>query len=153
MVRFGYLLLLSSICGGLLPAGDEKVVFRSDVALMRVDAQVVDRGNRAITGLTREDFILRDEGHKQEIRNFASEDMPLDVLFLLDVSASMRPHVQRIADAAHQALTVLGEDERMAIMVFDTSARVRMPFRKGRANVEREFDNLLRQETFRGGTH
>lgn len=152
MIRWGCLLSLVCVCAGPLAADDEKIVFRSDVALMRVDARVVDRGNRTITGLARGDFILRDDGHKQEIRNFGSEDMPLDVLFLLDVSASMRPHVQRIADAAHEALTVMRDDDRMAIMVFDTSPRIRMPFRKGRLNVEREFENLLRQESFHGGT-
>ena len=56
---------------------------------MRVDAQVVDRGNRTITGLRVSDFILREEGRPQEIRNFASENMPVDVLLLLDVSPSV----------------------------------------------------------------
>ncbi len=135
-----------------MASADDTVVFRSDVSLIRVDAQVVDRNNRAITGLGPDDFVLRDEGIVREIRNFAREDMPLDVLLLLDVSASMRPHVERIASAAHQALTVLGEDDRVGIMVFDRSTRLRMPFRKGRSNVEREMDSLLRHETFHGGT-
>src|SRR6266542_6336334 len=75
----------------------QDVVFRSDVALVRVDAQVLDRSNRAVTGLSAADFVLREEGRQQEIRNFASENMPVDVLLLLDVSASMRPHVETIA--------------------------------------------------------
>ena len=128
------------------------IVFRSDVALVRVDAQVVDRDNRAITHLRQEDFIVREEGRPAAIRNFASEDMPIDVLFLLDVSASMRPHVQRIADASGQALTVLAKDDRMGIMVFDRATRVRLPFSNSRQDVQREFDRLLRQERFNGGT-
>ncbi len=153
MTRLGCLFLITVSCSGwLATADDTNVVFRSDVSLFRVDAQVVDRGNRAITGLRMDDFILRDEGKVQQIRNFASEDMPLDVLFLLDVSASMRPHVERIADAAHEALRVLSDEDRFGIIVFDRMARVRMPFRKGRANVERELNTLLRQESFHGGT-
>jgi VWFA-related protein len=135
-----------------LTAQEPDVVFRSDVSLVRVDAQVVDRDNRAITGLRVSDFILREDGRPQPIRNFASENMPVDVLFLLDVSASMRPHVQRIADAAHQALRVLADQDRMAIMVFDRQTRLRMPFRASRRDVEREFEALLDHETFRGGT-
>ena len=46
--------------------------------------------------------------------------MPIDILLLLDVSASMRPHVERMADAAHDALRVLADNDRVAIMVFDT---------------------------------
>ena len=133
-------------------AGEPSVVFRSDVSLVRVDAQVVDGTNRAITGLRAEDFILREDGKRQEIRNFSSERMPVDVLLLLDVSGSMRPHVERIASAAHQALRVLGEQDRVAIMVFDRSTRVRLPFRSNRGDIEHAFEQLLYEETFNGGT-
>jgi uncharacterized protein with von Willebrand factor type A (vWA) domain len=64
----------------------------------------------------------------------------VDFLLLLDVSGSMRPQVQRLASAAHSALRVLGRDDRVAIMVFDRSTRVRMKFRSGEGNVERELE-------------
>ena len=149
-----HLSLLAITAATLLPAfGDEtNVVFRSDVSLVRVDVQVLDRENRAITGLQAEDFVLRDEGRVQQIRNFSSENMPLDVLFLFDVSASMRPHVERIASAAHDAFRVLGDNDRVAIMVFDRAMRVRMPFRTGKLEVERELERMLRDESFHGGT-
>ncbi len=130
---------------------DEPVTFRSDVSLVRVDVQVMD-GSRAVTGLHAEDFILRENGRVREIRNFASEKMPIDVLFLLDVSASMRPHVQRIASAARQALNVLSDKDRVGIMVFDRATRVRLQFRENHDDIDREFQNVLRQESFRGGT-
>jgi VWFA-related protein len=134
------------------PPQDADVVFHSDVSLVRIDAQVVDSSNRSITHLNVEDFVLRANGQVVPIRNFASENMPVDVLFLLDVSASMRPHVQRIADASGQALTVLGKDDRMGIMVFDRSTRVRLSFNSSRQDVQRGFDRLLREERFNGGT-
>ncbi len=147
--------LLCAVSGGaLLPAAaaDDNITFRSDVSLVRVDAQVLDSTNRAVTGMRAEDFVLREEGRVQPIRNFSNENMPVDVLLLFDVSASMRPHVQRIASAAHQALSVLGETDRVGIMVFDRSTRVRLSMRSNRSEVERELENMLRQETFRGGT-
>ena len=152
MSRAAYLLLLASALGTGLSAGDDDLVFRSDVSLVRVDAQVVDSTNRAITHLHAGDFVLREDGKVVPIRNFASENMPVDVLFLLDVSASMRPHVQRIADASGQALTELGKDDRMGIMVFDRSTRVRLSFNSNRQDVQHEFDRLLRDERFNGGT-
>jgi VWFA-related protein len=146
------ILLACALQTGALAGDDDDPVFHSDVSLVRVDAQVVDSGNRAITHLHAGDFILREDGKVVPIRNFASENMPLDVLFLLDVSASMRPHVQRIADASGQALTVLGREDRMGIMVFDRNTRVRLPFNSSPQEVQREFDRLLRQERFNGGT-
>jgi VWFA-related protein len=133
-------------------AAQGDVVFRSDVSLVRVDAQVVDREQRTITGLNAEDFVLRENGQPQEIRNFAREDMPVDILLLLDVSGSMRPHVERIASAAREAMMVLGRQDRIGVMVFDRVTRLRLPFRANRQEVEGALEALLRQETFNGGT-
>ena len=134
-------------------ADDETVVFHSDVSLARVDAQVVDGSNRTITGLRADDFVLREDGKPQPIRNFASENMPIDILLLLDVSASMRPHVQRMADAAHDALRVLADKDRVGIMVFDTYTRVRLGFRSNRSDINRGLSDVLNDERFNGGTH
>jgi VWFA-related protein len=130
----------------------EEVTFRSDVNLVRVDAQVVDRSNRAITGLTAADFVVRERGEVREIKSFAAEDMPLDVLFLIDVSGSMRPHVERVAAASDAALRLLNKEDRIALLVFDRRTRVRMPFRQNRRDLPAIFDNLLRDENFGGGT-
>jgi VWFA-related protein len=113
------LLLLAGIAMYPAAAAEDNVVFRSDVSLVRVDTQVVDRANRAITGLRAEDFILREQGRPLPIRNFASEKIPVDVVLLLDVSASMRPHIERIASAAHEAFRALRDEDRIAIMVFE----------------------------------
>ncbi len=145
-------LVLALAAGGLLSADQGDIVFRSDVALIRVDTQVVDRDKRPITGLQAQDFILLDNGRPQQIRNFAREEMPVDVVLLLDVSGSMRTQVERIASASHQAFRVLGKDDRVAIMVFDRSTRLRLPFRNSRDDVESAFERLLSQEDFDGGT-
>ncbi|MGA8598562.1 MAG: VWA domain-containing protein, partial [Bryobacteraceae bacterium] len=136
-----------------LIAKDDQPVFRSDVSLSRVDAQVLDRDGRAVTGLGVRDFVLRVNGKPVPIRNFASENMPIDVLLLLDVSGSMKPHVQRIASAAREALNVLTDKDRIAIMVFDTMTHVRLPFRSDHDEVTNALDRLLRSERFNGGTH
>ncbi len=133
-------------------AKDDPVVFKSDVAMTRVDAQVLDHDGRAITGLQLHDFVLRLNGRVLPIRNFASENMPIDILLLLDVSGSMQPHVERIASAAQQALNVLAPKDRVAIMIFDTSTRLRLPFRNNHSDVTSELNHLLRFERFNGGT-
>lgn len=143
------------LCAAALAAiaQEDHVTFRSDVSLVRVDVQVLDRGGRAVTGLRQQDFVLREQGKIREIRNFASEDMPLDVLLLMDVSGSMRINVERLASAAQQAFQALGPDDRVGLMVFDRRARTRMPFRpRTSAEVMNSLDRLLNDESFRGGT-
>src|SRR5215831_6504092 len=99
MNRPACLLPIAIAAGALLIAApdDHEVVFHSDVSLVRIDAQVVDRDNRAIGDLNVEDFVLLEEGRKQAIKAFEREDMPVDVVLLLDVSASMEPHIARIS--------------------------------------------------------
>src|SRR5215469_4912259 len=157
MMRANYLSsLVMSGCLGVtalaaLAWADDPVVFRSDVALVRVEAQVTDRSNRTITGLGPQDFVVREGGAVQKIQSVDSENVPIDLLLLLDVSASMRPHIQRISAASHDALRQMRADDRIAIMVFDRSTRVRMGFGNSQ-DGERELERLLYSETFRGGT-
>jgi VWFA-related protein len=146
------LLVLFALAAGVSLAADGDTVFHSDVSLVRVDTQVVDRDNHAVTGLHAEDFVLRDEGRPQPISNFSSEEMPVDLLLLLDVSRSMQPHIKHVASAAHKAFQVLRDQDRVAIMVFDRQARLRLPYRFSRDEAERELTALLKNEAFDGGT-
>jgi len=154
MLRVACSLLVAYSGGSLLSAspGDSEAVFRTDVSLVRIDAQVVDESNRVIPDLRVDDFVLREDGHIQPIRQFAHEGVPLNVLLLLDVSMSMGPHVQRIAQASRQALTVLDQSDRMGIMVFDRFTRLRLPLSDSRQDWRGEIDRLLWEERFNGGT-
>lgn len=138
-----------AICAG---AAEDEVIFRSDVSLVRVDVQVMDSRREAVTGLDRENFVLRESGRVREIRNFAAEKMPVDILLLLDVSGSMRPHLEQVARASRGALSVLGADDRVGVMVFDRATRLRSGFRPQPREAAGELDRLLDQERFNGGT-
>jgi hypothetical protein len=113
----------------------------------------MDRSQRPVSGLVKEDFVLRQNGKSIPIREVGYEDLPVDVLFLLDVSGSMQVHIQRVADAAHEAMGVLGDQDRVGIMVFDTRTRVRLPFKQDLKEVARKLDGVVRSESFNGGTN
>src|SRR5687768_16926081 len=105
----------------------DETTFRGGVAVVRVDAQVLN-GNAAVTGLTRDDFIVREEGRPQPIRYFGSDELSIDVLLLLDVSTSMSSHVSRVVEEAHAALGILRPGDRVGAMVFDREFRLRLPY-------------------------
>ena len=134
--------LLASMSVGAR-AQDDAPVFRSDVRLVRVDAQVVDGSNRAITVLQAGDFRLIENGRKRQIKNFLAEDMPVDVLLLLDVSGSMRPNLEVVERASSEALRVLAAGDRVAIMTFTRGTRVRLPFRENKQEVQRALSDLI----------
>ena len=118
----------------------------------RIDVQVLDRDLRAVANLTEEDFLLRRGAETLPIRNFSYQQVPVDVLLLLDVSGSMRPQVERVASASNRALRVLSNKDRVAIMVFTTRARVSMKFAEDRDEIESKLHQTVNNASFIGGT-
>jgi VWFA-related protein len=103
------------------------VTFKSAVANVRVDAQVIQDGN-VITDLTARDFTVREDDRPQQIVYFGREKEPLSLLLLLDVSGSMRKHVEQVADVARQSLRFLRPSDRVAVMVFARESQIRKEF-------------------------
>lgn len=147
--------ILAALALAVLPglqAQDDAPVFRSDVRLVRVDAQVVDASNKAILNLQARDFHLIENSRNRQIKNFLAEDMPVDVLLLLDVSGSMRPNLELLSRASNEALRVLAAGDRVAIMTFDRGTKVHLPFRENKQDVQSALSSLLDRERFNGGT-
>jgi VWFA-related protein len=51
---------------------------------------VVDQHGRVVTGLTRDDFTVYDNGERQQIQLFTADDVPWTVGLVIDSSSSMR---------------------------------------------------------------
>jgi Ca-activated chloride channel family protein len=62
---------------------------RVNVKLVLVPVTVTDSLNRPVTGLNKEDFALLEGDKAQDIRYFSSEDAPISIGVLLDISRSM----------------------------------------------------------------
>lgn len=134
------------------PPHEDTPTFHSDVRLVRVDAQVVDAANKTILDLRARDFRLIENGRNRQIKNFLAEEMPVDVLLLLDVSGSMRPNLEHLERASNEALRVLASGDRVAIMTFGRNTRVMLPFRESKQEVQSALTRLLDQERFNSGT-
>lgn len=135
----------------LAPAQDD-TVFRAGVALVHVDAQVTGPDGRILTGFTKDDFRVFDDGKEQAIVNFSAEEQPLDLILLFDVSGSMRPVVERVAASARQAFQELRPGDRVSVMVFNSRSRVVAPFTEDLDAVDRTIREDVLQGRFGGGT-
>jgi Mg-chelatase subunit ChlD len=143
------------IAWALLRAGalsaQESPVFRTDVSLVHVDAGVVADG-RIVTGLTKGDFVIKDEAEPQAIVHFAAEDEPLDLILLFDTSGSMMPAISKVAAAGREALNELRAGDRVAVSVFSFRSRIILPFTEDFAVVERTIREDVAGKRFGGGT-
>jgi VWFA-related protein len=125
-------------------------IFRSAVALVRVDAQVTD-GATAIDGLQKEDFTITDNGKTRPILYCSQDEQSLDLMLLFDISESMFPGIRRLAASAHTALTELRQGDRVAIADFNTQAFLMAPFNDNLQEVEESVSRVV-DLRFGGGT-
>ena len=71
-----------------------------DVDIVLATVTVTDRNGRYVTGLEKENFKLAEDKVPQEISYFSSEDIPLSVGIILDVSGSMKDKLKTAVEAA-----------------------------------------------------
>ncbi len=89
-----------------------------DSAIVRVNIGVVDQRGRPITSLDKDNFVLFEDGVKQEISRFEYTSAPFSVVMLLDMSGSTRSFRQNIQLSAARFLDALASDDRVAVVEF-----------------------------------
>jgi Ca-activated chloride channel homolog len=101
--RNSIILLVLAVLG----SGVASAQFSSGVNLVEVYAAVTDRAGNPVTGLTREDFTVLEDGRPQAVSAFAEGDFPLSVALAVDRSFSMG--AKQLPTAISAARTFLGE--------------------------------------------
>jgi VWFA-related protein len=127
------------------------ITFRSGVSNVRVDAQVVE-GSELIKDLTQQDFVVSEEGQRQDILYFGRDAEPVSLFLLLDVSGSMQKYVEQVARVAREALRYLKPGDRVAVMVFSKGTLVKHNFTGDLDAVARDIKNAVWDERLGSGT-
>jgi VWFA-related protein len=100
---------------------DEGDVVRVETQLVSVPAVVTSRGGRPMSGLRAENFVVYEDGQKQNIANFGTTQAPFEIALLLDTSGSTRADVVLIRQAANAFIDALRPGDRVAVVAFDTT--------------------------------
>jgi len=109
-------------------------VFKVTTDIVVVDAQVVHKKTgRPIGALKREDFQLLEDGVRQNIAYFSQNELPLSIVFLFDLTESVRPVLKPLAEGALAALQHLKPEDETAVMVYSASAQLLQDFTTERA--------------------
>ncbi len=123
-------------------AQDAVPQFSSAVQLVEVYASVTD-ANGSVTGLTRNDFELFEDGRRREIEAFAAGEFPLTLALGIDRSFSMAGERIRLAKQASRAfLSALGPQDRSMVMAIGNEADVIAPLSTNRAAQLRAIDDV-----------
>ena len=104
----------------------------SPFAIVSVPVTVSDREGRYISGLKKEDFNIFEDGVRQNVALFATEDEPLSVALLLDTSASTKDVLDKIKSAARDFIELLNPKDQCQIATFDSNVKFLNPFTSDR---------------------
>jgi VWFA-related protein len=118
-------------------------VVKVDVDLVTIDALVLQKNTaRVVGGLKKEDFILLEDGSKQEITHFSQDTLPLSVLLLIDRGGCLDPFGDKVHRAASDAIARLKPADEVAVMTYHDTTRLLQPFTRNRSLVDDALDRI-----------
>jgi Ca-activated chloride channel homolog len=93
-------------------------VVKSKVDLVLVPVTVTDPMNRLVTGLDKENFLVFEGKEAQEVRNFSSEDAPVSLGVIFDMSGSMSSKIERAREAVIEFFKTANPQDEFFLIAF-----------------------------------
>lgn len=109
--------------------------FRGGVDFVPLQVTVTDRTGRYVTDLTRDDFVVLEDGVKQDVA-FFDTGIPLALALLLDTSASMEGKLATAQEAATGFVRRLQPGDVASVVDFDSRVRMLHGFTNDRVALE-----------------
>ena len=101
-------------------AAQQQPTFRARTEAVTVDVNVRDKSRKTILGLTAADFVILDNGVRQEVDSVSYGKLPVDVTIGLDVSFSVTGDVlERLRRAVVQLMGDLVKGDRLKLVLFN----------------------------------
>jgi Ca-activated chloride channel family protein len=135
---------------GQLPSSqkDDVFVFKKEVDEVTLHATVVDDHFHPITGLTKNDFSVLENGTPQKITSFRNEDIPVALGIVIDNSGSMRDKRPQVNAAAVNLVKSSNPQDQVFVVNFNEEYFLDQDYT---GSVPKLKDALERIES-RGGT-
>ena len=91
---------------------------RVNVDMVLVPVTITDPSDRPVLGLAKDNFVVLDNGEKQEIENFSCEDAPISVGIIFDISGSMAHKIGKARDAVVEFLKSANPEDEFFLIAF-----------------------------------
>ncbi len=125
------------------PAGDVDPSLKThtkpiikDVDLVLVSATVTDPMNRLVTGLEKDNFLLMEGDKSQPILHFSSEDAPISLGVIFDVSGSMSDKIQKARDAVVEFFKTANPQDEFFMITFADRPELLADFTKSVEEIQ-----------------
>ncbi len=101
---------------------------KKDVDLVLVPVTITDPMNRLVTGLEKDNFQLTDNGQPQTIRHFSSEDAPISLGVIFDISGSMADKIDKSRQAVVEFFRTANPQDEFFLITFSEKPEVLVDF-------------------------
>jgi VWFA-related protein len=101
--------------------------FRSQANLVVLQVAVLDKRSMLVPGLTEQQFVVYEDGVKQNVKFFVSEDRPVAVGLVVDNSTSMMNKRAAVAAAADAFAMSCNPDDALFTMNFNERSWLGLP--------------------------
>lgn len=110
-------------------------VIKVETNLVQLNVGVVDRQGRAITNLSRNDFVIYENDVRQTIQNFEPTTTPFSLVLLVDMSGSTLGFRQTLKQSALRFIDALAPEDRVAIISFNDKVELLQKFTSDRKKI------------------
>jgi VWFA-related protein len=136
------------LLGASITLLSQEPAFRASVHTVAVYPLVSGADGRLVTDLTRDDFIVMDNGAPATVSVFSTDTQPITAVLMLDMSASMEDRLVRVRDAAVGFVNAMKPADRLRIGSFGSETALNPWLTADKAILTR----ILREELWPGGS-
>jgi Ca-activated chloride channel homolog len=122
--------------------------FRGGVDVVSLNVTVTDQSRNFVTSLEQGDFVVYEDGVKQDVTYFNKSQLPVALSLLIDTSASMEDKLRLAQEAAVGFVKRMKPDDIAQIIDFDNRVSILQQFTPDRALLE----TAIRQTVPNGST-
>jgi Ca-activated chloride channel family protein len=99
-----------------------------NVDMTLVNVTVTDPLDRLVTGLEKENFRVYEDNVEQEVLTLSSEDVPVSIGLIFDMSGSMSDKVEKAREAAVQFMRTANPQDQFFLVSFNDRAELTSGF-------------------------
>ncbi len=107
-----------------------------DVDLVLVPVTVTDDWNRIVTGLDKENFTIMEGNQAQQVKHFSSEDAPLSLGVIFDMSGSMSDKIEKSREAVIEFFKTANPLDEFFMITFNDRPQMRADFTKSVEEIQ-----------------
>ena len=124
---------------------EEEGTIRIDTELVNLSVRVVDRNNRSVANLTKNDFKVFEDNVEQQIDSFTKGEVPTNYALVIDNSGSLRLQLDKVIEASKIIVNNNRAGDETSVIRFVDSEKIEViqDFTPNKADVLESLDNLF----------